>query len=163
MACIWKITNQNVYVIHLLLLPSILWVQSEDGIPEVLFCPCHYKTTLKSTKSCAALQAADLDWIVGPGYSWGRCIWGGLNVSLRASSTQLRLDLTCFVIHHLSCVVWHPLSVLRLTGGFPLTGSDGGSQLTGSDDFSSMTEDPKWLKVMIFRHWRGIPADLLDV
>ena len=24
------------------------------------------------TRSYAALRAADLDWIVGPGYSWGR-------------------------------------------------------------------------------------------
>ena len=48
--------------------------------------------------------------------------WGVLNVSLRASGTQLGLDLTCFVIRHLSP-----------TGGF---------QLTGSDDFSSLTGDP---------------------
>ena len=50
-------------------------------------------------RSYATLRAADLDWIVGPGYSWGRYIWGVLNVSLRASGTQLGLDLTCFVIH----------------------------------------------------------------
>ena len=28
------------------------------------------------TRSCAALRAAGLDWIVGPGYSWGRYILG---------------------------------------------------------------------------------------
>ena len=27
------------------------------------------------TRSYAALRAADLDWIVGPGYSWGKYIW----------------------------------------------------------------------------------------
>ena len=27
------------------------------------------------TRSYAALRAVDLDWIVGPGYSWGKYIW----------------------------------------------------------------------------------------
>ena len=49
-----------------------------------------------------ALRATDLDWIVGPGYSWGGYIWGVLNASLHASGTQFGLDLTCFVICHLS-------------------------------------------------------------
>ena len=30
----------------------------------------------KQTRSCAALRAADLDWIVELGYSWGGCILG---------------------------------------------------------------------------------------
>ena len=29
----------------------------------------------KYTRSYAALRAADLDWIVRPGYSWGKYIW----------------------------------------------------------------------------------------
>ena len=33
----------------------------------------------------------------------------------------------------------------------------------GSDDFSSVPGEPNWLEVVIFRHWRGIPTDLLDV
>ena len=45
-----------------------------------------------STRSYAALRAADLDWIVGPGYSWGGYVWGVLNVSFCASGTQLGLD-----------------------------------------------------------------------
>ena len=28
-----------------------------------------YNTTIIHTRSCAALRAADLDWIVGPGYN----------------------------------------------------------------------------------------------
>ena len=44
------------------------------------------------TRSYAALRAADLDWIVGPGYSWGGYVWGVLNVSFCASGTQLGLD-----------------------------------------------------------------------
>ena len=32
-----------------------------------------------STRSCAALQAADLDWIVGPEYSLGGYIFGDHN------------------------------------------------------------------------------------
>ena len=96
--------------------------------------------------SYAALRAANLDWMVGPGYSWGRYI---LNVLLRASGTQLVM---IFVTARRS----------QLTGSddFPLlTGdpnwlevmffvTDGGSQLTGSDDFC---------------YWRGIPTDLWDV
>ena len=31
--------------------------------------------TIIITRSYAALQAADLDSIVGPGYSWGKYIW----------------------------------------------------------------------------------------
>ena len=30
---------------------------------------------LISTRSYAALRAADLDWIVRPGHSWGKYIW----------------------------------------------------------------------------------------
>ena len=41
------------------------------------------------TRSYAALRAADLDWIVGPGYSLGGYVWGVLNVSFRASGIQL--------------------------------------------------------------------------
>ena len=48
--------------------------------------------TFMLTRSCAALRAADLDWIVGPGYSWGGYVWGVLNVSFCASGTQLGLD-----------------------------------------------------------------------
>ena len=44
------------------------------------------------TRSYAALRAADLDWIVGPGNSWGGYVWGVLNISFRASGTQLGLD-----------------------------------------------------------------------
>ena len=36
---------------------------------------------------------------------------------------------------------------------------DRGSQLTGNDDFSSLTWDPNWLEVIIFRHWQRIPTD----
>ena len=38
---------------------------------------------------------------------WAGTFWGVLNVSLRASGTQLRLDLTCFVnvICHQSFVI----------------------------------------------------------
>ena len=31
-----------------------------------------YLEIFEDTRSCAALRAADLDWIVGPGYSLGR-------------------------------------------------------------------------------------------
>ena len=55
--------------------------------------------TTIDTRSYAAFRVADLDWIVGPGYS------SGGNVLLHASVTQLGLDLTCFVI-----VISHPLS-----------------------------------------------------
>ena len=39
--------------------------------------------------------------------------WGVLNVSLRASGTQLGLDLTCFVIRHPSSDIPHPSFVIR--------------------------------------------------
>ena len=32
----------------------------------------HHNLTFAYTRSCAALRAADLDWIDGPGYSLGR-------------------------------------------------------------------------------------------
>ena len=51
---------------------------------------------------------------------------------LRASGTQLGLDLTYFVIRHLS-----------LAGRF---------QLTGSDDFSLLTGDPNLEVFQIFIH-----------
>ena len=52
------------------------------------------------TRSSAALRAADLDWIVGPGHSWGRYIYG---CSQRlASCLRLGLDLT-----------WHFLLLTR--------------------------------------------------
>ena len=53
---------------------------------------------------------------------WAGTLWGVLNAQLCAAGTQLGLDLTCFVIRHLSP-----------TGGF---------QLTGSDDFSLLTGGP---------------------
>ena len=71
-----------------------------------------------------ALWVADLDWIVGPGYSWGRYILGcsqQLALCLR-HSPRIGPDLLC-----------HPSSVTQ-----------GRSQLTGSDDFSSLTVDPNW-------------------
>ena len=68
-------------------------------------------------------------------YTVGAYIWGVLNVLLRASGTQLGLDLTCF-----SSVICHPSSVLRCLS----SASQGGS---------------KWLEVMIFQHWREIPTD----
>ena len=37
------------------------------------------------------------------------------------------------------------------------------NQLTGRVEFSILTGDPNWLEVLIFRYWRGIPTDLLDV
>ena len=58
--------------------------------------------------------------------------WGVLNVLLCASGTQLGLDLTYFVIRHLS-----------LAGRF---------QLTGSDDFSLLTGDPNLEVFQIFIH-----------
>ena len=97
--------------------------------------------------------------------------WGVLNVSLRASGTHLGLDLTCFVIRDLPSVVRPPPSVLcrrssavrhpsSVThGGVPndwkwwFFVTDRGSQLAGNNNFS----------LLIFRYWRGIPTDLLDV
>ena len=49
--------------------------------------------------SYAALRAADLDWIVGPGYSWGGYILGcsqRLALCLRHSA-RIGPDLTLFV------------------------------------------------------------------
>ena len=39
------------------------------GVEQVLY------NSFRITRSYAALQAADLDWIVGPGYSLGGCIF----------------------------------------------------------------------------------------
>ena len=65
------------------------------------------------TRSYATLRAPGLDWIVGPEYSSGGYILGVFNVSLRASGTQLGLDLTCFISRHLSSVIPHPSSVTQ--------------------------------------------------
>ena len=48
------------------------------------FYGCSLPAKFCDTRSYAALRAADLDWIVGPGK-----FWGVLNVSLRAFGTQL--------------------------------------------------------------------------
>ena len=95
-----------------------------------------------STRSYAALQVAHLDWIVGPGYSSGGYI---LNVSLRASGTQLGLDLTgnshpSPIIRRPSPVVCRPSSVVSRPSSV--------SRHTGTDDFE-----------LIFRHSRGVPTD----
>ena len=78
--------------------------------------------------------------------------WGVLNDLLRASGTHLGLDLTCFVIRHLSSVVRpppsvlcrsssavrRPLSVIRRPSSavrHPSSVTQGGFQMTESDDF----------------------------
>ena len=40
------------------------------------------KLNISLTRSCAALRAADLDWIVGPEYSLGGYIFGDSNLNL---------------------------------------------------------------------------------
>ena len=45
----------------------------------------------KQTRSCAALRAADLDWIVELGYSWGGCILGCSQRLALCLRTQLGL------------------------------------------------------------------------
>ena len=62
------------------------------------------------TRSYAALRAADLDWIVRPGYSSGGDIlrWSQhLALCLRHSAR------ICFVICHPSSVICHPSSVIH--------------------------------------------------
>ena len=79
-----------------------------------------------------ALRAADLDWIVGPGYSSGWYILGcsqRLALCLR-HSPRIGPDLLC----HPSSAIRRPTSAvcplpsviryLSLTGGFQMTGSD---------------------------------------
>merc|ERR1712004_188309 len=48
-------------------------------------------TIISLTRSYAALRAADIDWIVGLETVQAGTFWGVLNVSLRASGTQLGL------------------------------------------------------------------------
>ena len=64
-------------------------------------------TTIITTRSYAALRAADLDWIVGPGYSSNRYILGFsqcLALCLRHSA-RIGPDLLC-----------HPSSVMEKIG-----------------------------------------------
>ena len=54
------------------------------------------------TRLHAALRAADLDWIVGPGYSWGgcsQCLASCLRHSARISLLQCTFPLLCCVFH----------------------------------------------------------------
>ena len=44
--------------------------------------------SFESTRSCAALRAADLDWIVGPEYSLGGYIFGDSQLLRRRSVTR---------------------------------------------------------------------------
>ena len=52
-----------------------------------------------NTRSCTALRAADLDWIVGPGHSWGGYILGCSQflASCLRHSARIGPDLTLFV------------------------------------------------------------------
>ena len=48
------------------------WSESRAGAAEVIYSNRDLVVLFVFTRSYAALRAADLDWIVGPGYSLGR-------------------------------------------------------------------------------------------
>ena len=85
---------------------------------------CSRENFFMYARSHAALQAAELDWIVGPGYTSGGIILGCSQrlASCLRHSAWIGPDLLC-----------HPSSVTH-----------GGFQLTGSDDFSSLTGSSNW-------------------
>ena len=76
------------------------------------------------TRSYAALWAADLDWIVRPGYSLGRYILG--------------------YSQHLASCFWNSAQIYWKCWSFV---TQGGFQLTWSVDFLSLTADFNWLEV----------------
>ena len=106
--------------------------------------------SFEHTRSYAALRAANLDWILKPGYSLGGYILGcsqSLASCLRHSA-RIVPDLLCHC--RLLCVVRRPF-VVRDRKTSSLTGSENfswhtefithrGIQLTGSDDFSWYTD-----------------------
>ena len=55
--------------------PSLLRYHMEGLSKFITILPGGGSCQFITTRSYAALRAADLDWIVRPGYSWGKYIW----------------------------------------------------------------------------------------
>ena len=63
-------------------------IAKEGQSPQMFVISCNKIDkfdNLHSTRSCAALRAADLDWIVGPEYSLGGYIFGDSQLLRRRS------------------------------------------------------------------------------
>ena len=73
---------------------------------------------IMKTRSYAALRAADLDWIIGPGYSLGGYILGCSQrlASCLRHSAHIGPNLHCHpssIIHRPSSAICHPSPVIR--------------------------------------------------
>ena len=145
---LWKkAIESKSQVLHLVWVPNICWLTRKCRSHKILYLVSanigvaqpkgrfpKKKTDILldfvQTRSYAALRAVDLDWIVRPGYSWGGYILG-CSQHL-ASCLRHSAQIGPDLLCHPSSVICH-LSLTHLIS--------------------------KWLEVMIFRHWRGIPTD----
>ena len=70
---------------HYFLIVRILSFFCEIRDKSAIFNILRQNVTVLDTRSCAALRAADLDWIVGPEYSLGGYIFGDSQLLRRRS------------------------------------------------------------------------------